>query len=83
MTASVHEARYGDAAAIQRYWDANYERLLNEYREEFVAVRLPSGEIVAHRSGLPALIDDLRARGLTTDEVAIEFISSRAGSLSL
>lgn len=76
------EPSFEEAAQIRQYWDANYERLLAEYPEEFVAVK--DGQVVAHDPDLTALFDKLQDLKLDPrTDVAIEFISAEAGTLIL
>lgn len=85
MATSVRpEASFEEAIQIQKFWEANYERLLKEYPEQFVAVRPESGEVVASNRDMAMLVYELRDRGIDARaDVAIQFISARSASLLL
>jgi len=71
-----------EAAATQRYWDDHYAELLEQFPEQFVAVR--DGTVVASHRDLAMLLYDLQDRGLDArTDVAIEFVTSRADRLQL
>ncbi|MFN8507408.1 MAG: hypothetical protein U0547_07565 [Dehalococcoidia bacterium] len=75
---------YRQASETQRFWDENYDRLLEKFAEEFVAVRIPSGEVVAHNPDMALLVYDLRDKGLDARaDVAIQYVSTRSASLLL
>ncbi len=75
---------FEESVRIQAFWEANYERLLRLYPDHFVAVDLPSGEVVSAAKDLAALAQLLRERGLNPrTDVAIEFIADRYGTLLL
>ncbi len=76
------EPSFEEVAEIRRYWDENYPRLLQEYAEQFVAVR--DGQVVAHDPDLATLfykLQDLKLDPRT--DVAVEFISAEADLLIL
>jgi hypothetical protein len=76
------EPSFEEVAEIRRYWDANYERFLREYPEQFVAVK--DGQVVAHDPDLTALFHKLQDLKLDPrTDVAIEFISAEADTLIL
>jgi hypothetical protein len=76
------EPSFEEVAEIRRYWDANYQRLLKEYAEQFVAVK--DGQVVASDSDLATLFYKLQSLKLDPrTDVAIEFISAEAHSLLL
>lgn len=78
------EPSFEEAAQIQKFWEENYERLLNEYPEQFVAVEPSTGKVVAANKDLAILVYDLRDRGLDArTDVAIQLISPRSHSLLL
>ncbi|MBI5949891.1 MAG: hypothetical protein HY875_17275 [Chloroflexi bacterium] len=71
-----------EAASIQAFWDKHYRELLQEYPEQFVAVK--DGKVIAADSDLATLVEELRARGIDVrTDVAIQFISAGSASLQL
>ncbi len=75
---------FAEAEEIQRFWDDNFDELLKQYPERFVAVDLESHEVVASNPDLVMLFYELRDQGLDARaDVAIQFVSSWSGSLLL
>jgi hypothetical protein len=71
-----------EAIQLEKFWADHYEELLARYPEQFVAVR--DGDVMASNPDLAMLIYDLRDKNLSPrTDVAIQFISSRSGSLLL
>lgn len=71
-----------EAIEIEQFWASHYEDLLARYPEKFVAVR--DGDVIASNSDLAMLVYDLRDKHIDPrTDVAIQFISSRSGSLLL
>lgn len=78
------EPSFEEAIEIQNFWNQNYQRLLNEYPEQFVAVDMRSGEVVAANSDLAFLAYDLRDKGLDPrTDVAIQHLTAKSASLLL
>lgn len=76
------EPSLDEAAAIQQFWDDNYQALLKRYPEKFVAVK--DGEVVAANSDLALLVYELRDKGLDPRrDVAIQFVSAKSAYLLL
>jgi hypothetical protein len=63
----------GESAREQRFWEANISRLLKHYPDEFGAVH--DNNVVAARSDLLKLLDDLEARGLSQADVWVKFLT--------
>lgn len=83
-TLETPDPSFAEAEEIQRFWDENYQALLVEYPEQFVAVDLESRDVVASNPDLAMLVYELRDLGLDTrTDVAIQFVSSRSASLLL
>ncbi len=71
-----------EAQELRRFWESQHDRLIGEYPEQFVAVRV--GEVIASNSDLAMLVYALRDMGLDPrTDVWIEFITAKAGSLLL
>jgi hypothetical protein len=71
-----------EAARLEQFWATHYQELLRAFPEQFVAVR--DGEVVASNPDLAMLVYELRDRHLNArTDVAIQFISSRSGTLLL
>lgn len=76
------EPSFEEVAEIRRFWEANYQRLLKDYAENFVAVK--DGQVVAFDPDLANLVYKLRELHLDPrTDVAIEFLSAEAHSLLL
>lgn len=78
------EPSFEEAAEIQKFWEANYSRLLKQYPEQFVAVKPDTGEVVVADGDLASLVYKLRDLNLDPrTDVAIEFITAEARTLLL
>lgn len=78
------EPSFEEADRIQKFWEDNYQTLLKDYSEHYVAVQIDSGEVVAANRDLALLFYDLRDKGVDPKrDVAIQFISPRSASLLL
>jgi hypothetical protein len=64
-----------------QFWSRNYERLLAEYPERFVAAL--DGKVIAASRTLTELDTTLRQRGLSPRDVAIQWISQSHACLVL
>lgn len=84
MPTSVHPgSSLEEAARLRRFWHDNYEQLLRQYPEQFVAVTR-SGEVAAADGDLVQLVEQLRESGMDPQaDVAIEFITAQGDSLLL
>ncbi len=67
----------------ERFFNDNYKRFLTEFPEQFVAIDPTTGAVVAANPDLADLVADLRQRGLTVWDVAIELISEQSRHLIL
>jgi len=75
---------FAEAAEIQEFWEANYARLLGLCPEQFVAVDLRTGAVIATDPNIDQLVVALRNRGLDPRlDVAIEWISASKANLLL
>lgn len=69
---------------FRTFWNENYQRLLKEYPEQFVAVNLASGEVVAASRDLAFLAYDLRDKILDPrTDVAIQHLTAKSAILLL
>jgi hypothetical protein len=76
------EPSFEEADRIQKFWEDNYQALLCEYPEHFVAVK--DGKVVAADPDLARLFYMLTDLGLDPRTgVAIEFISAHSSALLL
>lgn len=74
--------RQDEARAVEAWWEAHYDELLQSFPEQFVAVR--DGHVVASNPDLALLAYELRDLGLSPrDDVAIELITASRGNLLL
>ncbi|OAI43762.1 hypothetical protein AYO38_02505 [bacterium SCGC AG-212-C10] len=72
---------FARAKEVNAWWDAHYSELLEQYPEQFVAVR--DGVVVATNADLVVLIDTIREMSYSLDDVDIELISAENGNLIL
>ncbi len=63
-----------DADEDEAFWTSQFERLVRQFPDQFVAVR--DGEVVAAASRLEDLLSALSARGLDPQQARIRFIPS-------
>ena len=69
------------AEADREFWAKNYERMLEEYADHFVAVR--GGQVVAAERELPTLVNKLEAQSIDMSDVTVQFVTRDPGSLYL
>ena len=81
MSTSSLERAWGRGEAERRFWEENYDRILERYPEQFVAVR--DGEVVAAQPELEALLARLSELGLGAPDVTIEFVTAEPQKLYL
>ena len=86
MTSTLEQLNPGWEEARRRaeFWNDNYDRLLAEYPEQYVAVDPISGEVISSDPDLVVLIERMRRRGLESPrDVTIELISQSFRSMIL
>ncbi len=71
------EPSWEEGLRIDQFWSDNYERLLREYPEQFVAVDRGTFAVIATNPDAACLYYDLRDRGLTFRDVAVNLVSDR------
>jgi len=68
----IPQSAWDEARRRRDFWDANFDRLLKQYRNRWVAVR--EGQVVADSEDLGQLLDELRERHLNGGRAWVEFI---------
>lgn len=69
------EADLAEADRIDEWWDEHWEEFMELYPEQYVAVR--GGEVVATKTDLVELIDELTKVGLRPpDDVWVRFVGT-------
>lgn len=84
MTAETLASLFARGQRVQEFWNANYIPLRELYPEQFVAVDIETGKVVAVNRHIFRLADELRERGIDIrNDVAVEFLTHASASLIL
>lgn len=74
---------FEDLEREQRFWNDNYDRLIREYPDHYVAVLLGDWSVVATNPELTGILSDLRTKGVALEDVSVQFVSETMKSLIL
>ena len=83
-TIDAPEVSWEEAMRREKFWNDNYEWLLANYREQYVAVDPNDGSVVASNEELVFLINELKRCGFHPPrDVAVRLVSDRFHTMIL
>ncbi|MBI2596125.1 hypothetical protein HYW46_05335 [Candidatus Daviesbacteria bacterium] len=69
----------------QQFWDGHYQDFVKQkkYLNKFVAVNNQDGQVVAYSKDLLKVLDKIKGKGLSLNEVWVRFITDNPQKLML